>query len=221
LKALRIPTRAYYETLGASFTYEEFHIVKGNFPDPAAPIQAYLVTGSESSAYDDRPWIRQLKAWLEQLDRSTPLVGICFGHQIMASTFGGIVTKSDRGWLIGLQEYRIAHREPWMDDREETFVLPAVHYDQVTTIPAGAKLIGTSFDCVCAALSYADRRAISFQAHPELSVENTSMIVSRMLDRGEIERAHAMQARESTRRPASCDRVLHWIRSFLQDGSRQ
>ena len=45
------------------------------------------------------------------------MVGVCFGHQIMAEALGGHVEKSNKGWGAGLHRYRVVHGEPWIDRR--------------------------------------------------------------------------------------------------------
>src|SRR5262249_50589684 len=70
--------------MGAQFSYAEFDIQAGHYPPSAGAFDAILVTGSSSSAYDPDPWIAELRAWLIRLPAELPLIGICFGHQIMA-----------------------------------------------------------------------------------------------------------------------------------------
>src|SRR3546814_14651521 len=79
----------------------------------------YVITGSPAGVYDGLPWIMRLIAWLREAKGRTKLVGICFGHQVMAQAFGGNVAKADTGWGIGLHRYDVNERASWMDDRSE------------------------------------------------------------------------------------------------------
>ena len=94
------------------------------------------MTGSAAGVYDDLPWIAPLKSFLRDVDGRAKLVGLCFGHQILAAAFGGTVEKSAKGWGIGLHTYDLFERADWMDDATRISV-PAIHQDQVIVPPFG------------------------------------------------------------------------------------
>jgi GMP synthase-like glutamine amidotransferase len=85
------------------------------------------------------------------------MVGICFGHQIIAQALGGKVEKFDGGWSVGPTAYEFDG---------DSITLNAWHQDQITRLPEGAEVIATSPFCRYAALAY-DDRAFTLQAHPE------------------------------------------------------
>lgn len=87
------------------------------------------------------------------------MVGICFGHQIIAQALGGAVIKHPDGWAVGAQDY---------DFGGERVTLNAWHQDQVIRRPEGAEVLARNAFCENAALIY-DDRAFSVQAHPEFS----------------------------------------------------
>ncbi len=140
---------------------------------PAAPRQAdaWLVTGSRHGVYDDLPWIAPLKAFLRAcVAEGVPVVGVCFGHQILAEALGGKVVKSDRGWGLGVQDYEVTARPGWMADLPDHFAVNALHQDQVVALPPDATVLARSAHCDYAALAYGDPEspdAISLQPHPE------------------------------------------------------
>jgi GMP synthase-like glutamine amidotransferase len=200
--------------LGPAYRYHEVDVLNGDLPGAASEPTAYVITGSASSAYHDDAWIGRLRDWLRDLDPAAPLVGICFGHQIMAHAYGGVVRKASKGWAMGLHEYDVVSQQAWMDDTN-SFVIPVSHYDQVVRPPSAARVIAASDFCPYAALSYRDRRAVSFQGHPEFSLDFTATLIDRRLRRGVIDAAQAQQAKSSMQRPDDRGRVLNWIRSFL------
>jgi GMP synthase-like glutamine amidotransferase len=115
---------------------------------------------------------------------------------------------------MGLQEYQVNFTEPWMDDAR-SFVIPASHYDQVVKAPPASRVIAASDFCRYAALSYTDRRAVSFQGHPEFSLEYVAMLIDRRLQKGVIDAAQAERYRASLDRSDDRARVIGWIRRFL------
>lgn len=142
----------------------------------------YILTGSPAGVYDRLPWINALRGWLRAAPAATQLVGICFGHQAMADAFGGTVEKSDRGWGIGLHEYAVMAREPWMDQALSVAV-PASHQDQVVEQPPNTVVTLASQFTPLAGLAWRDRDAISFQCHPEFLPACAKALIEERRDR--------------------------------------
>lgn len=200
--------------LGPELDYETFDVAEGVLPDRVDACDAYLITGSSAGVYEPLPWIAPLKAFLRAAKGQAPLVGICFGHQLMAETFGGRVVKSPKGWGVGLHSYRLHAQEPWMD-ASPSIAVPASHQDQVVEVPPEARVIGGSAFTPYAVLAYADQPAISFQGHPEFDPAYAGALVeSRRSSR--FSEAEADTALESLTRPNDNRRVGGWIRRFLE-----
>jgi len=91
---------------GQGFTFEIFDVLNMQFPDGPTDCDGWLITGSRHGAYEDLPFIPPLEDLIRAVyatDR--PLVGICFGHQIIAQALGGTVEKFAGGWAVGRQTY--------------------------------------------------------------------------------------------------------------------
>lgn len=143
---------------GRGLEFRSYHVEAMEFPASVHDCDGWLITGSRHGAYEDHPFIKPLEDFIRKAyAENVPLVGICFGHQIIAQAMGGKVEKFAGGWAIGPQTY---------DFGGKTVNLNAWHQDQVTEKPAEAKTIGSSAFCEHAALLYGDR-AFSVQAHPE------------------------------------------------------
>lgn len=141
-------------------TFRTWSVVDGEFPSGPHDAEGWLITGSRHGAYEDHPWIPPLEALIRDIFREgVPLVGICFGHQIVAQALGGTVEKYPGGWSVGRAEYH------W---NGETVALNSWHQDQVTQRPEGAEVVATSPFCENAALVYGDR-IFTVQAHPEFT----------------------------------------------------
>ncbi len=104
------------ELLGPQHEFATFEVRNGELPADAKSCAAYVITGSASGVYDGDGWIDPLKDFVRGASGHSAMIGICFGHQLMAEAFGGQVIKSPRGWGIGLHRYDVQERAAWMDD---------------------------------------------------------------------------------------------------------
>ena len=202
----------FQDLLGPGHDYVVYDVQAGVLPADPAECDAYIVTGSSAGVYDDLPWIAPLKAFLVEAGRQ-PLVGVCFGHQVMAEAFGGKVVKSDKGWGVGLHVYDVAEPQPWMDGHAKVAV-PASHQDQVVEIPPGARAVAGSAFTPAGMLVYDDRPAISMQFHPEFDPAYARALIearrgSRFTD------AQADAAIASLGGANDRGRVAGWIEAFL------
>ena len=161
--------------LGRGDESETFDVSAGRLPADPAAFDACLVTGSSAGVYDPLPWIDPLKAFLVAASGRTVLVGICFGHQVMAEAFGGRVIKSPKGWGVGLHRYE-STGEGWLSGLS-TLSVAASHQDQVVEAPRDARVVAGSDFTPFGALHYPERRAISIQLHPEFSPEYASALI--------------------------------------------
>jgi GMP synthase-like glutamine amidotransferase len=200
---------------GGSRTFETYDVTQGRYPAPGT-FDAILITGSPAGAYDPLPWIESLEVFL-CAHVQTPMVGICFGHQIMAQAFGGKVEKAKQGWAIGLQHYTVLERGPWMDTTSE-FAIPASHQDQVVEKPPTARVVAASSFTPYAALAYTDRPAISFQGHPEFAPGYAEALIEAR--RGtRFDEAFADAGIASLHEPNDRVRVASWIAMFLDQNA--
>jgi GMP synthase-like glutamine amidotransferase len=186
-----------------------FDVQNGQLPRSTSSCEAYVITGSDAGVYDGLPWINDLMVFLRNARRSSKLIGICFGHQVMAQAFGSSVIKSPKGWGIGLHRYELHARPYWMDDAAAVAV-PASHQDQVVTLPSDARVIASSEFTPYAGLDYGG--AISFQFHPEFSPTFATALIEANRDRYG---ALATSAIQSHLEPDDCARVGRWIGRFL------
>jgi GMP synthase-like glutamine amidotransferase len=196
--------------LGPQFDTERFDAENGQLPDDPRAYEAYLVTGSPAGVYEPLPWIEPLCAFIRTA-KDSKMVGVCFGHQVMAEALGGHVEKSEKGWGAGLHRYSIVRAEPWLDGAHSV-AIPASHQDQVVVQPPNTEVVASSAFTPFASLAWRDRPAISLQFHPEFEPAFAKALIEKRYDIVPDPDA----AIASLDAPNDNARVAGWIRTFLQ-----
>lgn len=147
---------------GYGFEFETYDVVNESYPNSPDEMDGWIITGSKHGAYEDHPWIPPLEEFIRATHAAgVPMVGICFGHQIIAQALGGKVVKFDGGWAVGGTDYDIEGQD---------LNLNAWHQDQVVELPADAKVIGSNDFCANAALMYGNT-IYTIQPHPEFDAK--------------------------------------------------
>ncbi len=208
-----------FETLlkdqGADWHYITYPVVDGQLPQNVHDCNGWLITGSRHGIYDDLEWIGRLKTFLKTAyDEHVPVVGICFGHQILAEALGGKAEKSNKGWGCGVFTYYVLESPDWMPEGLTSFSIEAYHQDQVTKLPADGEVVASSDFCKYAAIDYKGR-ALTLQGHPEFNKEySVALFKERRSDTLPEDIAdHAIASSEA---PMQVGKVAHMIVNFIQ-----
>ncbi len=148
---------------------------------------AWVVSGSEMGVYDSPAWMAPTRAFLGEIRTAgKPVLGICFGHQLMADTFGGMAEKAGTGYVAGTR------RVGWGEQQFDAYFL---HQDQVRTVPPGAEVLASAAHCPIAALAY-DFPALSVQFHPEYERGYVEAVID-LVEGGKLDAERAAFARQS------------------------
>lgn len=143
------------------FEFKVYQVINNIFPKDINECEGWLITGSRHGAYEAHDWIPPLEKFIRDLySADIPLIGVCFGHQIIAKALGGIVEKFKGGWTVGPQVYK-------NEDGQEVR-LNAYHQDQVISAPECATHISGNETCKNAIIIY-DDKVFTMQPHPEFS----------------------------------------------------
>ncbi|MEO1078995.1 MAG: GMP synthase [Pseudomonadota bacterium] len=191
-----------------------YDVMLGEYPEQVDDVDAYLITGSKFSVYEDLDWIRRLLDFLRELHaRRKKIVGICFGHQAVAQALGGETRKADEGWGVGLHRHRFAIRPDWLDNADDEFAVLVSHQDQVVELPEDAEVLAGSSFCPNAVFQLGDH-VLTFQGHPEFVNDYSRAIIEYRWDLIGDEKAEEGIA--SLEGQPETDRMAGWILNFLR-----
>jgi GMP synthase-like glutamine amidotransferase len=196
----------------AQHSFAAVPVVDGEMPPSVDSYDAYIITGSKHGVYDDLPWIAPLTELIRAAhDADIPLVGVCFGHQIIAHALGGHAAKSDRGWGLGVHRVGLHDHPDWMP-ADDDIRLIHIHQDQVETLPPGAQLIGSNGFCPHAMFVIGDN-VLCVQGHPEFTIAYIDQLMQVRADLFDPETLEAAQASLDDGHDGK--RFSSWILSFL------
>lgn len=104
------------------------------------------------------------------LERDIPILGVCFGHQIIGEMHGGMITNDREQSKIGAYEVLLTEagkQDKLLSALPTKFFAQYAHKDSVTNMPRGATLLATGATCRYSALKYG-KRVYTVQFHPEV-----------------------------------------------------
>ena len=191
-----------------------FDVINGEYPADIDDVGAYLITGSKTSVYDDEDWIKPLISFVRKLDAAKKkLVGICFGHQIIAQALGGETTKSEEGWCVGVHKATLNEKAQRFGDTGESFKLLSSHQDQVQHLADGAEILASTANCP-AAMTVLGNHILTFQGHPEFDKEYARQLLDMRREiLGELIYTTAIS---SLQEETDHDLAARWIIDFIQ-----
>lgn len=205
--------RRLFTQTSQTFEFAVFDCQQQQYPQDIDHFDFYITTGSRVSAYDDQPWIQSLIEFVRQLDaRQKPLIGICFGHQIIALAMKQRVEKSAKGWGIGVAQNRVIHHPSWMSQQADTLNIIVSHQDQVLSLTEQAIVIAESDFCPYFVVQWNDH-LLSIQGHPEFSHDYSATLINA--------RRHIIPAERidsgllSLRLPTDKQLFTRWILDFV------
>lgn len=130
---------------------------------PSQAFDGVIISGSQSSVYDDRPWIHELSRWVEgAVADGLPILGVCWGHQLLAQILGGTVEAG--AYELGYVRVAQEADDPIWTNIPDPFTVFATHSDHVVSLPPGATLLAANETGIQA---FRHERVYAVQFHPE------------------------------------------------------
>jgi GMP synthase-like glutamine amidotransferase len=159
------------QPLRPDWAFDTWPVSQDRWPDDVLAYDGIVITGSPASVNDDAAWIRRLEQLVRELHaQQRPMLGICFGHQVIAKALGGQVSASPAGLRVGTVTSLLPQHAPWMQPPQPVMTLYAAQEEHVVALPPGAVALGG--DAVCPVTFYAiGRHVFATQCHPEFYPE--------------------------------------------------
>ena len=147
---------------------------------------AWIITGSEYSVDDEHRWINSLEYAIRKIVKlNKPILGVCFGHQLIAKALGGMVSKNPLGWEVGGCPVELnveGLKSSIFDGFSETFYCAETHQDAVLELPSSCMELASN-NMGNQAFQYGNT-VFGVQFHPEFTQGIMKEYVTLSLDAG-------------------------------------
>lgn len=208
-----------FTSVDPTLTFRVWRCLDGEIPDDVDAVDAWLTTGSKFGVNDGLAWVDELCGFVRKLwDAGKPLVGVCFGHQVIAKALGGKVIKSPRGWGVGMSFNRVTERAEWMEPWQPSLDLLVSHQDQVEELPPQTRVLAESDFCPFYLMQVGEH-FLGVQGHPEFPKPYSRDLMQLRSQLVGTERVREGLA--SLDAPVDDRLMVRWILNFLRSRQRR
>jgi GMP synthase (glutamine-hydrolysing) len=173
---------------GTGLSRAEVTVIDVPAGDPLPPPDGeagVIVTGSNTMVTEQKDWSERTADWLRgAVSRRLPVLGVCYGHQLLAHAHGGVVGDNPKGREFGTVEIVLegpAHADALLGSLPRRFAAHEGHTQSVLTLPTGATRLASNQWDANQAFRIGDR-AWGIQFHPEFDAQIVREYVSHYRD---------------------------------------
>ena len=171
--------RLFRDAGSAHWQFDIFNTPRGEYPVSFDGYDAILLTGSKADSFSDEPWVVDLRRRVSALlDQKKKLLGICFGHQLIAICLGAKVGRAPQGWGVGRMSYDWHAADLPLAPEDNKMALLVSHQDQVLELPDNAVLLASNAHCPVAGYAVGEE-VFCVQGHPEFVEEYSAFLMGK------------------------------------------
>lgn len=205
--------------------WDIWEVFQDAFPPRLADYDGFVVTGSPASCNDAEPWIRRLENVVREVhEQQRPLLGVCFGSQLLARALGGQVGNNPQGWDVGIAHLLLTQSGQEiapLDGAPSPLRVLETHQEIVTELPAKAVTLASSrrtpFE-----IYHLGKYSLGVQGHPELDNQAVLDLLQRRLEAGAVSGSFAEEAMTNLRQDRPHREFWQdWLRGFMREGLLQ
>ncbi len=175
--------RLFQDAGATDWEFDVFHTPNMEYPASFDGYDAVLLTGSKSDSFSDEPWIVELRRRVtELLEQKKKLLGICFGHQLIALCLGAKVGRAPQGWGVGRMSYDWHAANLPLAPEDNKLALLVSHQDQVLELPENAVLLASNAHCPVAGYAVGEE-VFCVQGPPEFVKEYSAFLMGKRRER--------------------------------------
>jgi len=206
--------REFFSThVSSEWNLVEYTVSQNRWPGSLNECDGWIISGSPKSVFDRDSWIMKLMEFACACHQhKKPLLGICFGHQVIAQCLGGGVHKSLKGWNLGVRSIKIRNPKAWMSPQLETCSLLYSHQDEVKMPPDKSVLLGGDAHFFHQMYAIGDH-VFSIQGHPEFTPEFLSIRLAAL--KSNLTEADYQEALSTLDQPVDTPIIGQWIQQFF------
>ncbi|MCB1644542.1 MAG: hypothetical protein KDI36_03775 [Pseudomonadales bacterium] len=190
-----------------------YDVMAGEYPVNRDEYAGFIITGSKQSVYEPDAWIGRLRDYVVTLHQERRrLVGICFGHQMVALALGGETRAAPVGWNVGMHESTVREHRPFMNPPMTRLNLLHSHKDQVLEMPAEATCLASAGRCPTSMMMIGEH-IFTVQGHPEFVPAYSKALME--FRREMIGEENYMTGMASLAHQSDSPVVAQWILRFI------
>jgi GMP synthase-like glutamine amidotransferase len=175
--------RLFRDAGATDWSFDIFSTPRNEYPESFATYDAVLLTGSKADSFSQDAWVLELRRRVsELLDQKKKLLGVCFGHQLIALCLGAKVGRAPQGWGVGRMSYEWHAADLPLATEDKKMSLLVSHQDQVLELPGNAVLLASNAHCPIAGYSMGEE-VFCVQGHPEFEAGYSAFLLDKRRDR--------------------------------------